>query len=362
MMQLTRSSWNRTVWSLHLQQYSVTVFTNKTRCHCQFSWFKLFILFTESFLSQRDETYSFVLVLHCNSTQKGLVHTAVRQFERHEWTPLTNFGTNPWSERGCACTCGRDAPAVTQAAAGSGWSKWTSQIFATRLQLAAPPAHPNLQEESQTNELWPQYTPIYLNMKTMYSHSFITTPAHRGSTRAANWASSFKRPIRNIINFFKCARKAATRGGRGAPARGRGSSHGGLRAGCCWGPARSCITPAAAAASERRGRTGRGRRRFYPPSLPASRGKGPFPRSPTGLPPAPLTVKARLRALLRELDGGHRRPHGRSPPALHHMPGSGIPSAAAGGARPARCGRLRGPGQRLWLLFERGEIKHGLEG
>lgn len=148
MMQLTGSSWNRTVWFLHLQQYSVTVFKNKTSCHCQFSWFKVFILFREALFSQQDETYSFVLILHCNSAQKGLARIAARQFKRQEWTPLTNFGTNTWSERGCACTCGRDAPAVTQAAAGFGWSKWTSQIFATRLQLAARPAHPILEEGS----------------------------------------------------------------------------------------------------------------------------------------------------------------------------------------------------------------------
>lgn len=96
------------------------------------------------------------------------------------------------------------------------------------------------------------------------------------------------------------------------------------------------------------------------PSLPA-RGMGRFPRSSTGLPPAPLTVKARLQALLRELDGGHRRPQGRNPPTPH-LQGAGDPSAAAGGARPAPRGRLRGPGQRLWPLFGRGVIKHELEG
>lgn len=203
-----------------------------------------------------------------------------------------------------------------------------------------------------------QHTPIYLNIKTMHGHRASTQPERTEAAPGLPLSEQLKRQIRQLINFFKYTRKAATRGCRGAPCPRQGE----LRAASGQGAAEGL--PALASPPRPRslralGEDGKeeGGGSTPLPSLPA----GGISSSATQLPPAPLTVKARLRALLRELDGGHRHPQGRSP-AAPHLPSARVPSATAGGARPAPRGRLRGPGQRLWPLFERGAMEHQLEG
>lgn len=163
-------------------------------------------------------------------------------------------------------------------------------------------------------------------------HGFNTTRAHKKAPHELPLSETLKTLIRDLINLYRCIREEANRRGRGSP-RGRASSRSGRRAGqrAAKGLPALASPPAAAASRRRRGREGRGKAAVLPsfppcqphggwlgaPPSPAGRGRGGRLLAPPHLPPRtgqpPLTVKARLRALLRKLDGGRRRTGSRGP-------------------------------------------------
>lgn len=175
--------------------------------------------------------------------------------------------------------------------------------------------------------------------KTSKQHTnpsgFNTTRAHKKAPHELPLSETLKTLVRDLINLYRCIREEANRRGRGPP-RGRASSRRGRRAGqrAAKGLPALASPPAAAASRRRRGREGRGKAAGLPSFHPANHtggGWGPrrHPRegeegegggpllAPPHLPPRtgqpPLTVKARLRALLRKLDGGRRRAGRRGP-------------------------------------------------